>query len=269
MARVKSLVKVTVSGSRGRMGARIIALIAQDPSVELVGAIERRGTLAIGELAHPALGVRVTDDAASAIRGARVLIEFSEPEATMEHVRAARASRTAVVIGTTGLSAAQVRTLRQISRHIPVLLSPNMSLGVSLLSELVREAARQLGASFDAEIVEVHHRLKKDAPSGTALRLAEMVAEGRGQQLDNVSVYGRRGLTGERPAGQIAVHAVRGGDVVGDHTVLFAGPFERIEITHRAHSRDVFALGAIRAAKYLAGRKPGWYSMRDVLSGIR
>lgn len=269
MARASTtLIRVTVSGCRGRMGVRIVNLIAGDASLRLVGALERRGTLALGEpVSLAANSVRVTDDPSAAIRAADVVIEFTEPSATLEHLRMAQTARVAMVIGTTGFTASQARRLRQAARRIPLLVSPNMSFGVNLLHELVGEAARRLGRSFDAEVIEAHHRLKKDAPSGTARWLAEAIAEARGQSLDDVAVYGRRGMTGERLDGQIAVHAVRGGDIVGDHTVLFAGPSERIEIRHQAHSRDVFAIGAIRAAKFLARQRPGWYTMRDVLRG--
>jgi 4-hydroxy-tetrahydrodipicolinate reductase len=246
-------VKIAVSGCAGRMGRRIVALALADEAFAVAGAVESAGNPVLGQdvgsLADGrALGVRVTDQIDQALQPAEVLIEFSKPEATVAHVQAAQRIKRAIVIGTTGLSDAQRAAVVEASRVIPVLFSPNMSIGVNLLFELARTAAARLGLRYDVEVIEAHHRAKVDAPSGTAKRLMEVVAEARGQQ----------------PA-DIPAHAVRAGDIAGDHTVLFAGPFERLELTHRAGNRDVFALGALKAAQFLRAKPAGLYDMSHVL----
>jgi 4-hydroxy-tetrahydrodipicolinate reductase len=247
-------VSIAVSGCGGRMGQRIVALALADPTFAVAGALEAAGHPALGKdlgtlVDSKSLGVMVTDRIDAALQPAQVLIEFSRPEPTLAHVDAARRLGRAVVIGTTGLTDAQRAAIADAANTIPVLLSPNMSLGVNLLFELAQTAAKRLGLRYDVEVVEAHHRAKQDAPSGTAKRLMEVIGAGR-----------------QQPASSVPVHAVRAGDIVGDHTVLFAGPFERLELTHRAHNRDVFALGALKAAQFLAAKPAGLYDMGHVLA---
>jgi 4-hydroxy-tetrahydrodipicolinate reductase len=265
------MIDLVVAGAAGRMGGRLVALARQAPDLRVVGAFERPGHPAIGqdagELAGAGrLGVPVTADPAPLLQSGRVLVEFTAPEATLEHLRLAAAGGAGAVIGTTGLAPAQVDEVRRLAGRVPVLLSPNMSVGVNLAFQVLALMARALGDDYDVEIVEIHHRMKKDAPSGTAARMAEVVAEALGRDLAAVGVYGRHGLVGERPPKEIGVHALRGGDVVGEHTVVFSAPGERLELTHRAHSRDTFAQGALRAARFVAGARPGLYAMADVLA---
>jgi len=240
------------------MGRTIARLALQDSAFRLTAVLEAGGHEAIGRAYGPILGqplkspLTVTDDARRALGQGDVLIEFTAPAATIAHARLARALRKPMVIGTTGLAPAQLAVLRRAAKTIPLVVSPNMSLGVNVLFELARLAAGRLGRSFDAEVVESHHRQKKDAPSGTAKRLAETLAQARRQ-----------------PAGAIPVHAIRAGDIVGDHTVILAGSAERLELTHRAHSRDVFAQGALNAARFVVRQKPGLYDISDVLKGTR
>lgn len=251
-------IKLVISGCCGRMGSRIASLALSGSAFAVVGAIEAKGHGAIGQdlgahLGMEALGVLVTDDAKAALQGGEALVEFTQPEATVEHVRVARQLKVPVVIGTTGLSDPQRAVISQAASEIPIVLSPNMSIGVNLLFELVQDAAKRLGPHYDVEIVEAHHRSKKDAPSGTAKRLAELLASTRKQRAE-----------------AIPVHAIRAGDIVGDHTVIFAGPSERLELMHRAHSRDAFAVGALRAAQFVSSNRPaGLYDMRDVLNAIQ
>jgi len=193
------------------------------------------------------------------------VIDFTIPDATLEHVRVAAEGKKPIVIGTTGLNSAQIGDIEKFSAVIPVVLAPNMSLGVNVLFKLVGEVSKTLGGDYDIEIVEMHHRFKVDAPSGTALKLAELAAKGLGVKLEEAGVFGRKGLIGERKPKEIGVMTLRGGDVVGEHTVIFAGLGERIELTHRASSRDTFARGALRAAKWVVDKLPGLYSMQDVL----
>ncbi|MBI2889526.1 MAG: 4-hydroxy-tetrahydrodipicolinate reductase [Nitrospirae bacterium] len=252
------------------MGRRIVALALAEPKrFALAGAVERAGEPDLGKdagrLAGGAdAGVPVTDDLGAALSYCDVVIDFSLPMAAVAHAQACRRAKKAVVIGTTGLDARQETALRGFAKTIPLLLSPNMSAGVNLVFDLAARAAAML-PGYDAEIVEIHHRQKVDAPSGTALRLGEVVAGARGSRLDRAGRFERKGTIGPRRSDEIGIQTLRGGDVVGDHTLVLAGPGERIEITHRAHSRDVFAHGALRAAEWLAGRKPGWYGMADVL----
>ncbi len=237
------------------MGSRVAALALADSAFAIGGALEALShpclSRDVGEcLGLPPLGVRVTDDARAALAGGDVLVEFSQPAATVEHVRVARQLKKPAVIGTTGLSDAERAAIVEAAKDVPIVLSPNMSVGVNLLFELVELAAKRLGLRYDVEVLEAHHRAKKDSPSGTAKRLAEVLAAGRRQ-----------------PVGQIPVHAIRAGDIVGDHTVILAGPSERLELTHRAQSRDVFAEGALKAAAFVRAQKPGLYDMSHVLKG--
>jgi len=221
-----------------------------------------------GELCASARGVTVGTDAAGALREADVLIDFTRPEGTLAHLRACRAARRAMVIGTTGFSPAGFDEIRAASSDIAIVMAPNMSIGVNVLAKLVAMASRALGPDYDAEVFEIHHKLKVDAPSGTALLLGGAVAKARGATVEKEGVFARHGTTGERKAGTVGFSVARGGDVVGDHTVFFAGPGERLELTHRASSRATYAQGAMRAAKFLSGKTPGLYDMDDVL-GLR
>jgi 4-hydroxy-tetrahydrodipicolinate reductase len=212
------------------------------------------------------MGVAIGADVAAAIVRDRVLIEFSAPEATLEHLRRVADAGARAVIGTTGFTSTQREEIGELARRAAIMLSPNMSVGVTLALQVLATMARALGDDYDVEVTEIHHRFKKDAPSGTALRMAEVVAEALGRDLRSVGVYGRQGVPGERSQKEIAVMSLRSGDVVGEHTVSFGTLGERLELTHRAHSRDTFARGALRAARWIAGRAPGLYSMQDVLS---
>jgi 4-hydroxy-tetrahydrodipicolinate reductase len=263
-------VQLVVGGAAGRMGTRIVALARDRPELRVVAALEAPGHGSLGadagEIAQVgSIGVPVTSESAAAITAGRVLVEFSIPEASLEHLRLVAASGAAAVIGTTGFSAAQRAEIETLGRRAAIMQAPNMSVAVTLAFKLLPIMARALGDDYDVEITEIHHRFKKDAPSGTAVRMAELVAEALGRDLGKVGVYGRQGLPGERPPKEIGVMSLRSGDVVGEHTVSFGTLGERLELTHRAHSRDTFARGALRAARWVAGRPPGLYSMADVL----
>ncbi len=262
------MIRLVVNGAAGRMGRRIIALASEARDCAVVCALERPGHPDLGKDAGLVAGIaELAVRIQETISGAPdVLLDFSTPDACA--VRAEECARLGipVVIGTTGLSEEQHRRIRcEVATRVPVLIAPNMSVGVNLLCMLVGEVASVLGEDYDVEIVEMHHRHKKDAPSGTALQLARCICEKLSWDCGKALLYGRQGMTGERPRRQLAVHAVRGGDGVGDHTVIFAGEGERIELTHRASSRDIFARGALRAARFLVGRAPGLYSIKDVL----
>ena len=264
------MVAVGIIGCAGRMGRNNLEAVLADDALRLVGGIERAGHPAIGQdlgslLNGTLIGIEVTDDLAALAREADVLVEFSSPEATLEHGEVIAQAGKAHVIGTTGFTSAQVTALQGLAERCPVLWSANMSLGVNLLLGLAQRVAASLGEEWDAEILEMHHRHKVDAPSGTALALGRAVAAGRGVVLDDVAVRSRDGITGARPAGAIGFATLRGGDVIGEHTVTFAGEAERIEISHKATDRRIFARGAIRAARWLAGRPAGFYQMSDVL----
>jgi 4-hydroxy-tetrahydrodipicolinate reductase len=263
-------VAVVVCGAAGRMGRLILGLAREEPRLRVAGAIEARGHAAVGrdagELAGgAALGVTVADDLAAVCRAEQVVVDFTAPEATLVHARIAAERGAGLVIGTTGLSAAQDRELRAVAGRTRAVIAPNMSAGVTVLTELVAAAARLLDASFEAEIVELHHHAKKDAPSGTALALGRALAQARGQDFERAAVLAREGIVGARRPDEIGIVGLRAGDAIGDHTVVFGGLGERLELTHRAQSRDCLARGALRAALWVAGRGPGVYSMRDVL----
>jgi 4-hydroxy-tetrahydrodipicolinate reductase len=255
--------RVLVVGALGRMGERVRAALAEEPGLVLGAALEGAGHPRLGETL--ARGVRLGDDPKAAVAGCDVAIDFSVPAATLAALRAAADAGVAYVTGTTGLSAGERAELAALAARIPVLHAANFSLAVNVLAWLVREASARLGPEYDAELVELHHAGKRDAPSGTALRLAEAVAEGRGQQLAERLVLARSGETGARPPGAIAVHSLRGGDAPGEHSVLFVGRGERVELAHRAFTRDHFARGALRAARWLVGREPGLYRIEQAL----
>jgi 4-hydroxy-tetrahydrodipicolinate reductase len=269
---MSSTTRIAVIGAAGRMGRAIVQTIAGTPGAQLSAAVEQSGNPRLGMDAGTLAGLEplgVVVGTGTPARGAAdVWIDFSAPSSTVACAHAAAAAGAAMVIGTTGLSTADKNDISAIANAVPVVLAPNMSVGVTVLLRLVAEAARALGPSYDLEIVETHHRHKRDAPSGTALRLAEALAEATGRDLGATARYERHGDIGPRTAGEIGIQTIRGGDVVGDHTVFFLGAGERIELTHRAHSRDTFAQGAVRAALWLSGREPRLYDMRDVL-GLR
>ncbi|MGI9245306.1 MAG: 4-hydroxy-tetrahydrodipicolinate reductase [Steroidobacteraceae bacterium] len=264
--------KVAMLGASGRMGRSIIPLIAADADgVRLSGALAGPGDKAIGQDAgsfagSAPLAVTITDQLSRALAGADVAIDFTLADASVRHAAACRDAKCALVIGTTGHSAAQRAELDAIARGMPIVLAPNMSPGVNLLFKLAELAGRALGGDrYDAEIFEAHHRNKVDAPSGTALGLGRAVAQGRGVALEDVADYARHGNTGVREHGRIGFSVLRGGDIVGDHRLIFAGPGEQIELAHHAQDRSGFARGALLAARWVAGRPPGLYSMMDVL----
>jgi 4-hydroxy-tetrahydrodipicolinate reductase len=265
------MIKVIVAGAAGRMGCRLVALIKDSTSLTLAGAIEGKGHPSLGDDAGETAscgraGVPITDDLAALLGRGEVVIDFSAPEATLDHLRIAVQRRRAMVIGTTGFSAPQLEEVKSLGRQIPCVLSPNMSVGVNLICKVVSEMVKTLGDDYDIEVIEAHHRLKKDAPSGTALKIAEVLADAANRDLGQVGVYARKGLIGERKKGEIGIQTIRAGDIVGDHTILFGGMGERIEVTHRASSRDTFAGGALRAAGWVVQQPPGLYDMMDVLS---
>jgi 4-hydroxy-tetrahydrodipicolinate reductase len=262
--------RIGVTGCGGRMGRMLIREVAATPGCRLAGAVERPGHDEVGqdagELAGMGrLGIVVGDDPVALFAACDAVIDFTTPAASAINAGLAAQARAIHVVGTTGLNEDQEEELYVAARHTPVVWAPNMSLGVNLLMVLAEQVGRALGPDFDVEICELHHRGKVDAPSGTALALGRAVAEGRGVELDRVAVRGRDGVTGARPEGAIGFAVMRGGDVVGDHTVIFAGEGERIELTHRAGSRQIYAKGAVKAALWARGRPPGLYSMRDVL----
>jgi 4-hydroxy-tetrahydrodipicolinate reductase len=264
------VVELVVAGAAGRMGSRIVALAREAADLRVAGAFEQAGHPAVGRDAGDvagvgALGVPIVADPTDLLTPGRVLVEFTAPEASVAHVRLAAQGGAGAVLGTTGLQAAQVDELRRLAARVPILFSPNMSVGVNLAFRVLAMMAKALGDDYDVEITEIHHRMKKDAPSGTAAKMAEVIAEALGRRIEEVGVYGRHGLVGARGRAEIGVHALRGGDVVGEHTVVFSTLGERLELTHRAHSRDTFVQGALRAARFVAGAAPGLYSMHDVL----
>lgn len=263
------MTRVAVTGAAGRMGSLIARLVTETEGLTLSAALERPGHPALGrdagELAATGpLGVFIGDDLRAAYGVSDTLIDFTSAEASLAHARVAAELGKAIVIGSTGFSAEQKAELKTLS-GAKIFFTPNMSVGMNVLFKLARDAARLLGDDYDVEIVETHHRFKKDAPSGSALRLAEAAAEGLGRCLAVDGVYGRYGLVGERGPREIGVHAVRAGDVVGDHTVIFGALGERVELTHKASSRETFARGAVRAAGWIAQKSPGMYDMMDLL----
>jgi len=263
-------VNIVVGGAAGRMGSRIVALHGEAPGLRVAAALEAPGHRAVGRDAGETagvgkLGVSITADAGAALTRDRVLVEFSVPEASLEHARLVARAGGRAVIGTTGFSGAQREEMAALARQAAILVAPSMSVAVTLAFSLLATMAKVLGDDYDVEITETHHRYKKDAPSGTALHMAEIVARALGRDLKQVGVYGRQGVPGERTGKEIGVMSLRSGDVVGEHTVSFGTLGERLELTHKAHSRDMFARGALRAVRWVAGRGPGLYSMHDVL----
>ena len=264
-------VKIAIFGAAGRMGRSMIRNLSDFPALKLVGAVEAPGAPSIGKDAAVVAGapspcgVVIADDGTEAVAACDVAIDFTFHAAVPEHAALAKKAGKAFLVGTTALSPEERSAVLSVAETAPVLVASNMSLGVNVLEALVRRAAAALGLSFDIEVVEMHHKHKKDAPSGTAVSLAQAAAEGRNQILRDVRRDGRSGIVGERPAGEIAIHALRGGDVVGDHDVIFAADGEMLRLSHRATSRDCLSRGALRAAAWLAGRSAGVYSMADTL----
>jgi len=265
-------VRVAIAGASGRMGRTLIEATLNAQDLQLAAALEISGASALGSDSGEPLGrqtgVAVTADVEAAVAASDCLIDFTRPEGSMTHAEACAKQGKVAVIGTTGFSARQRDRIGELARQIPIAMAPNFAVGVNVLFKLVDVAARALGDEFDVEIIEAHHRHKVDAPSGTALRLGEIAAHALGRDLGQSAVHGRSGDTGERPRSAIGFHAVRGGDIVGEHTVMFAGSGERIELVVRSASRMTYALGALRAARFLQGRSPGLYDMQDVL-GLR
>jgi 4-hydroxy-tetrahydrodipicolinate reductase len=261
---------IVVTGASGRMGQMLVRIVAQSDRAQLVGAVERAGHGWVGQdigtaMGGAALGVTVTDQPLEAFAQAQAVIDFTAPDATLEFAALAAQARAVHVIGTTGMSAAQLARLKPAARHAVIVRAGNMSLGVNLLVQLTRRVAAALDEDFDIEVIEAHHNRKVDAPSGTALMLGEAAAEGRGVALADVADRGRDGITGARQRGHIGFSAIRGGDIVGEHDVMFAAPGERIVLRHMATDRAVFARGALKAALWGQGRAPGEYDMVDVL----
>lgn len=260
---------IAIAGASGRMGQMLIAAVQAAPDCVLSGALDRSGSPALGQDAGASqglsTGVRISESLADGLAGAHVLIDFTRPEATMQHLAACRQQGVALVIGTTGFSEAQKAEIAAAAQHIPIVLSPNMSVGVNVTFKLLEMAARALSSGYDIEIIEAHHRHKVDAPSGTALKMGEVIAQALGRDLKDCAVFERHGHTGERAPQQIGFATIRGGDIVGDHTALFAGEGERIEISHKSGSRAGYAQGSLHAARFLATQKSGLFDMFDVL----
>ncbi|HID12191.1 MAG TPA: 4-hydroxy-tetrahydrodipicolinate reductase [Candidatus Latescibacteria bacterium] len=267
------MIQVIVQGAAGRMGSCIARLVLEAEDLKLAGATERPGHPAVGRDVGEVLGVgkagvEVGDNLRDVVKAGEVVVNFTTPEATVEAARICGERGRAMVVGTTGLSQEQLEAFRDAVTPIPCVFSPNFSVGVNVLFRIAEEVARILGPGYDVEIVEAHHRFKKDAPSGTAKRLAQAVAKGLGRDWEQAAVYGREGMVGERRPEEIGVHAIRAGDIVGEHIVLFGGMGERVELVHRASSREAFAQGALRAVRFVVGAEPGLYDMGDVL-GLR
>jgi 4-hydroxy-tetrahydrodipicolinate reductase len=259
-----------VCGVGGRMGGAAVRAIQQAKEVKLIAAIDRPGSTRLGRDAGEIsavghVGVAISDEIGPYLKPNTTVIDFTNAESSLGYLRAAAKRAVPIVIGTTGFNADQLAEIETLARRTPTLLSANMSLGVNLLVSLLGKAAKILGDDYDVEILEAHHRFKKDAPSGTALAMGRSVAQALNRNLDKVGINGRKGIVGERTKNEIALFSVRAGDIVGEHTVIFGGIGERLEFIHRAHSRDTFARGAIRAAQWLAKQKKGLYGMQDVL----
>lgn len=264
------MVRIAVAGAAGRMGSRITALSKEYEGLKLAGAFERKGhkdtgkdigtIVGIGET-----GVKLVDSIESIIDDADLVISFTTVEASKEHLRIASSKGKSMVIGTTGFTKDDMKEVVELTKKIPCVMASNMSMGVNLLLKVLQDIARVLGDDYDIEIIEAHHRMKKDAPSGTALKMAQVIADAMQRNLDEVAVYARKGIIGERTKKEIGIQTIRAGDIVGEHTVIFGGLGERIEVTHKVSSRDTFARGALRAALWLSGKPAGLYDMQDVL----
>jgi 4-hydroxy-tetrahydrodipicolinate reductase len=264
------MVKVIIMGASGRMGRENIGIFSEDKDIKIVGAVERPDSKSIGMDAGSVagidgIGVLVSSELVSVIEKADVVVDFSNPDATLNTIEIAAKYKKAVVVGTTGFSEEQRNTIKTYSKAIPILLSPNMSQGVNILFHLVKKAAELFGEEYDVEIFEIHHNQKKDAPSGTALRFGRLIADVRERNLDEIGVFSRRGIIGNRKKEEIGIMALRLADAPGDHTIIFGGPGERVEFTHRSISRKTYASGALKAAKFIADQSSGLFGMEDVL----
>ncbi len=267
------MVKTIVTGAGGRMGGRIISLMEADEGIDLAAAVERGDHPAVGRDVGEILGLEkrgivVENDFNACISKGDVTIDFTSHSASVQNLKIAAQHRRPMVIGSTGFSAEELEEIRGLAQSVPCVLAPNMSVGVNVLFKILKIVAEILDDDYDVEILEAHHHLKKDAPSGTAMKMAQIIAEALGRDLDEVGVYERKGLIGERSRKEIGIQTLRAGDIVGEHTILFGAVGERLELIHRAHSRDNFAKGAIRAAKWVVEQNPGLYDMQDVL-GLR
>ncbi|PKL52533.1 MAG: 4-hydroxy-tetrahydrodipicolinate reductase [Nitrospira bacterium HGW-Nitrospira-1] len=267
------MIKIAVAGAAGKMGGRITALSKEYEGIQLAGVFERKGHADIGKdigtlTGIGELGISLSSGIGEIIDKVDLIIDFTSVEATKENLKIASNKGKAMVIGTTGFSREDLKEIEALAKTIPCVLASNMSLGVNLLLKVLQDIAGVLGDDYDIEIVEAHHRLKKDAPSGTALKMAQVIADALNRNLEEVAVYARKGIIGQRTKKEIGIQTVRAGDIVGEHTVIFGGLGERIEITHRASSRDTFARGALKAALWLAGKPSGLYDMQNVL-GLR
>jgi 4-hydroxy-tetrahydrodipicolinate reductase len=263
------MLNLAIAGAGGRMGRMLLEAAASQPDMAVTGALERAASPLLGrdagELSGSAKGINVTANLALGLANARVLIDFTQPEGTLRHLAACRQHAVNMVIGTTGFTADQKREIEEAAKEIAIVFAANMSLGMNVLAKLVEMATKVLHADYDIEVIEAHHKLKVDAPSGTALMLGEAAAKSIDKSLAEIGVFERRGVIGERKPGTIGFSAIRGGDIIGDHTVMYAGSGERIEITHRASSRATYAQGAMRAARFLQSRQTGLFDMQDVL----
>ena len=260
---------VAIAGASGRMGRMLIEAVSQTDDCRLAGALDILGAPALGTDATAFLGqasgVAITSDLTAGLQNSDVLIDFTRPEGTLAHLRVCRELGVQMVIGTTGFTDAQKAEIEAAAKDIAIVMAPNMSVGVNVTLKLLQMAAKALATGYDIEVIEAHHRHKVDAPSGTALKMGEVIAEALGRDLKDCAVYAREGVTGERDPSSIGFATIRGGDIVGDHTVLFAGTGERIEVTHKSSSRATYAQGSLRAVRFLAGRKNGLFDMFDVL----
>ncbi|MFH1596008.1 MAG: 4-hydroxy-tetrahydrodipicolinate reductase [Pseudomonadota bacterium] len=264
------MVRAIVSGAAGRMGGRIIHLMEGVEGISLTGAFERPDHPAVGQdvgavVGLPAKGLKLAGSIGEVLDKGEVVIEFTHPEPSLSHLWQVADAGKAMVMGTTGFSPAQISEIHALASRAHLVFAPNMSVGVNLMFKVVSDIARVLSQGYDVEIVEAHHRLKKDAPSGTAIKLAQVIAHALERNLEEVGVYARRGIIGQRTDEEIGIQTLRAGDIVGEHTVMFGGIGERLEIIHRAHSRDNFARGAVRAALWIVSQPPGLYDMQDVL----
>lgn len=265
-------IRIAIVGASGRMGRTLIEAVLQAEDMQLAAALEQAGSPWLGkdagEFAGMLCGVKISDDVEAALQQADCLIDFTRPEGSLQHLALCRRHGVQMVIGTTGFDAAGKQAIQDAAQDIAIVFAPNMAVGVNAVFRLLDVAARILNEGYDIEVIEAHHRHKVDAPSGTALRMGEVVAAALGRDLEECAVYGREGHTGERPATQIGFSTIRGGDIIGDHTVLFAGTGERIEITHKSAGRTPYAAGSLRAARFMRDKKTGLFDMQDVL-GLR
>ena len=260
--------RIAIAGASGRMGQMLIEAVSAADDCTLTGALDRADSPSIGRTLDAATGVLITDDLRQGLANSRFLIDFTRPEGTIAHLHACRELGVSLIIGTTGFSPEQKAEITAAAADISIVMAPNMSVGVNVTMKLLEMAAKAMATGYDIEIIEAHHRHKVDAPSGTALKMGEVIADALGRSLDECAVYTREGITGERDPSSIGFATIRGGDIVGDHTVLFAGTGERLEITHKSSSRTTYAQGSLRAVRYLADKPTGLFDMFDVL-GLR